>query len=460
MTYKFKFLLPLAIAMATSLLGCKTDNTQAEAEQPVWLESDSTEAIQRRILSDFRLTRAEADSIIMERYPGVTHADIDTFIAKHYIEAKEIDGVQRIHRKSPGNLKLLNPEFNGGARIRGDHASQTRISYVDSVLNYYRGKNPKGLAHDVTFRFTIDVPYHEEIAGDTLRVWMPVPLQNPEGGRQNSVEIVSATPSEYILSDGKSMHNSIYFTAPAPTEPGDTVHFEYTGKFQTQGRYFALKDLIADAKPYDKESELYKRYTTPEGRHVIRLDSLAQSIVGKETNPAKQVEMVYDYIISRYPWAGAREYSTISCIPEYVMREGHGDCGQVSLLFISLMRSLGVPARWESGWMIHPGEVNLHDWAEVYYEGIGWVPVDVSFGRYATSSDPEVVSFYSHGIDAHRLAANTGVGGEFYPEKKFVRSETVDFQLGEVEVSKGNLFYPAWNLNMEVIEVQPAEPNK
>lgn len=460
MTTNSKFFLPLALAFAASIAGCSGDKTTAQAEAPVWLEADSTEAIQRRILSDFRLTRAEADSIIMAQHPNVTHADIDTFIAKHYIEAKFIDGEQRIHRKSPRNLNLLNPEYNGGARIRGDQASAERISYVDSVLNYYRGKNEKGLAHKVKYRFSIGVPYHEAIAGDTLRVWMPVPLQNPEGGRQKNVHILSSIPSEYILSDGKSMHNSIYFTAPAATSPEDTVHFEYVGEYETQGRYFALDDIVKNMKPYNKESEMYKRYTSPEGRHVIALDSLAHEIVGDETNPAKQAELVYDYIITRYPWAGAREYSTISCIPEYVVREKHGDCGQVSLLFISLMRSLGVPARWESGWTLQPNSVGIHDWAEVYYEGIGWVPVDVSFGRFTPSKDPEVVGFYSHGIDAHRFAANTGVGGEFYPAKKFVRSETVDFQLGEVEVSKGNLFYPAWDYEMELISVEPVKATK
>ena len=119
------------------------------------------------------------------------------------------------------------------------------------------------------------------------------------------------------------------------------------------------------------------------------------------------------------------------------------------------MRSLGVPARWESGWMLHPGELNLHDWAEVYYEGIGWLPVDVSFGRYTTSDNKDITGFYSHGIDAHRFAANKAVGSEFFPPKRFVRSETVDFQTGEVESKKGNLYYPAWKYRMELIDVTP-----
>ena len=140
-----------------------------------------------------------------------------------------------------------------------------------------------------------------------------------------------------------------------------------------------------------------------------------------------------------------------------MLRERHGDCGQVSLLYISLMRSLGVPARWESGWMIHPGEKNYHDWAEVYFEGVGWVPVDVSFGRYGNASDADARTFYSHGMDAHRFATNKGVCGDLYPAKRFVRSETVDFQAGEVECSRGNLFYPGWDSSFTLLSVEPVE---
>ncbi len=431
------------------------EEARAESMPYAWLENDSVDAVTSRLRADFSLSRAEILQQIKEKYPEVTESDIDTFISRHYVEAKMLDGEQRFHRKSVRNLGLLHPDYNGGFKHRGANASAARISYVDSILSYYRGSNPAGLSHRVTYRFSIDVPYNDAIAGDTVRVWMPVPMDSLSCVRQKNVEILHTSQPEFTLSNGRSVHNSIYFESPAPAE-GDTLHFEYTGSFVTSGAYASAEDIKNGLKPYDKSSDLYQRYTkVPDGRHIIPLSDLAHSIVGDETNPSRQAELVFDYIINRYPWAGAREYSTISCIPEYVLREGHGDCGQVSLLFISLMRSLGVPARWESGWMLHPGEVNLHDWSEVYYEGVGWVPVDISFGRYTGASDPEITGFYSHGIDSHRFAANKGVGCDFYPPKRFVRSETVAFQVGEVETTKGNLYYPAWMYNMEVLSVDP-----
>lgn len=429
----------------------ETLSAQETSAMPEWLETDSGKAIMRRTAADFSLDRASMLEAVRRSHPEITDADLDTFAAKHYIERMVIDGKECYHRKSPRNLNLLHPSYNGGARRRGDRASEARIAYVDSVINYYRGHNDKGLRRRVKYRFSIDVPGNEALSGDTLRVWMPVPVAT---ARQSEIEILSSVPSDYVLSDGRSVHNSIFFTIPAPA-PGDTAHLEYTGSMITSGQYVSGEQIMAALKPYDTESAEYKRYTSFESPHIIRLDSLARAITGEETNPYKQSEAVYDYIIARYPWAGAREYSTIPCIPEYVTTEGHGDCGQVALLYISLMRSLGVPARWESGWMLHPGEVNLHDWAEVYFEGTGWLPVDVSFGRYTGASDPEITGFYSHGIDSHRWVANSGVCGEFYPRKEFVRSETVDFQAGEVECTRGNLYYPAWSYNLEVISSEP-----
>ncbi|HSM47561.1 MAG TPA: transglutaminase-like domain-containing protein, partial [Draconibacterium sp.] len=150
--------------------------------------------------------------------------------------------------------------------------------------------------------------------------------------------------------------------------------------------------------------------------------------------------------------ASALEYSIIECNPEYVLQNRHGDCGMKTLLFMSMVRSLGIPCKWQSGWMLHPGEINLHDWCEVYYEGIGWVPVDQSFGLQ-DSDVQEIKEFYLSGIDEYRLIINDDFGSEFDPSKKFYRSESIDFQRGELEWKGGNLYFDQWNYHMEVTKI-------
>ena len=115
-----------------------------------------------------------------------------------------------------------------------------------------------------------------------------------------------------------------------------------------------------------------------------------------------------------------------------------------------MLRSVGIPARWESGWMLHPGREGMHDWCEVYYEGVGWVPCDVSMGRTVKGED--LKDYYKFGTDVYRLATNECTNGILNPEKKYLRTETVDFQEGEVEWRNGNIPHSKWTSRLVVDE--------
>ena len=45
-----------------------------------------------------------------------------------------------------------------------------------------------------------------------------------------------------------------------------------------------------------------------------------------------------------------------------------------AMLFITMCRCAGVPARWQSGWETKPVGSSQHDWAEFYVEPWGWLP--------------------------------------------------------------------------------------
>ncbi|MDE6266770.1 MAG: transglutaminase domain-containing protein [Muribaculaceae bacterium] len=435
-----KLLLPLALIAVATFSG--------SAQNPAWLETDSASAIKYRLNRDFPYTVDD----IKEKLPQISSDKIDEFIAKGYIENMEIDGVTKIHRKAPGNVKLLAPDFTGDWKGRGAGFTEERRRDIERIVALSKGDGTPVDTQRVTYRFSIDVPTHDFLRGDTLTVYMPVPIETP---RQSRIRILSASPAEYVISTlTRSDHNTICFRQPVTD---DTTHFEYTCQFDVAAQYFSPEYIRENIRPYDKESELYKKYTTMQAPHIVPIDqALIKEIVGDTTDPFECSEKVLTYISDNFPWAGAREYSTIPCMPEYVINGRHGDCGQVTMLYLSIMRSLGIPARWESGWVINPGKENFHDWAEVYFEGVGWVPVDASAGRYPEEFGPENMrNFYSTGFENQRMAANKGICDEFFPPKKFLRSETVDNQAGEVECSKGNIFYPGWTLHFDTLSIEP-----
>lgn len=410
---------------------------------------DSFNTIMQRIRKDFNMTPDQGKTLIRERMPEATDAQIANWIANRKIEVMDIDGTQWWFRKSVRNLWLLGDEFaQTNAQDDSVTCAKRRSYYLQAMRTPADANGVRDWRHvDVTFKLDVDadaVP-----AGETLRVWMPFPYENL---RQRNIRLKGSN-RPVTMSEG-SKHHTVYMEAVA--EAGKPTHFEYSFSYDVGERHIAQQDLIAMLEPYNTSSDLYRRYTASEPRHMIITDemrALARRIVGDEENPVLQASKIYEWISRTYPWAGAREYSTLANIPEYVLASGHGDCGQVTLLYITLVRSLGIPARWESGWMLHPDEINWHDWAETYFEGVGWVPTDQSFGRSAVGT--VMNDYYATGIDLYRMASNEAVGDVLSPPKTFIRSETVDFQPGEVEWRGGNLYYDVWHSHLEVDGITP-----
>ena len=75
--------------------------------------------------------------------------------------------------------------------------------------------------------------------------------------------------------------------------------------------------------------------------------------------------------------------------------------------------------------------------------------MDQSFGL-VQSEEKEVHWFFLGGIDAYHFIVNSDYSQPLYPAKIFPRSETVDFQRGEVEWRGGNLYFDKWDYHMEV----------
>lgn len=68
----------------------------------------------------------------------------------------------------------------------------------------------------------------------------------------------------------------------------------------------------------------------------------------------------------------------------WVMKNKEGVCDELTNLFISMMRSLGIPARFVSGvaYSNIRHSWGPHAWAEVYFPDKGWVPFDVTYREF------------------------------------------------------------------------------
>ena len=167
----------------------------------------------------------------------------------------------------------------------------------------------------------------------------------------------------------------------------------------------------------------------------------------------------YDYCTVNVVYSYTRSYFTIEQIPEYVALGRRGDCGTMAILFITLCRSAGIPARWQSGLYVTPdyegmaAEAGMHDWAMFYIEGYGWLFADPSFGGSAfRAGNLERWNYYFGNLDTFRMAANSEFQAEFIPPKQHSRNDPTDSQAGEAEYEDGPLFSEHLIRNQQVLE--------
>lgn len=94
-----------------------------------------------------------------------------------------------------------------------------------------------------------------------------------------------------------------------------------------------------------------------------------------------------------------------------------GVCQDVSHIFITCARSLGIPARYVSGYMHRADGLNEqqagHAWAEAFVEGLGWVGFDATNGICPTDEHLRVAVGLDYLNAAPVRGSRIGGDGEF-----------------------------------------------
>jgi hypothetical protein len=412
--------------------------------------ADSLSQIAERINLDFSLTESQVKERIEKKLESVSLNDISVWENKGWLEWRLIDGKKKYFNRAASNLLLIKKFHEQKAErleeIANDPEMIFRLKHTEKAIKASGNHNDPVEPVKMKITYTISVHADAVPEGEKIRCWLPWPKEG--FSRQNGVELLSTSNPEYSIAPDTSIHSTIYMEEPA--KKGVPTVFEISCNYTSSAQHFNMSEI--KVLPYKKDNYEYQKFTSEQLPHICFTDNvknLADSLTQGDDNPASIVRKIYFWFKESIPWTGALEYSIIPNIPEYVIKNKRGDCGEQAFLFISMLRYKGIPSRWQSGWMMPPNYENLHDWCEVYYEGTGWVPVDVMYDLQ--KSDNEILKYYFlSGIDSYRLIVNSGIAGPLHPEKQFLRSEPNDFQRGEVEWKGGNLYFDKWDYNMKI----------
>jgi transglutaminase-like putative cysteine protease len=401
----------LAILLAASL-GCR-----AGIESPEW-EAER----QARIRKDYPLTRSQLLEELRQRVREFKPEELDRWETEGRLDSRIFDGERRYLNCLVSNLFFRYPDLRA-RRIGGKLWAPARLE--ERPVRF----------HVV---MTVTVKADAVPAGKTIRAWLPFPRDY-----ETQTEIRSdVRPPDAPM-------RAAYFEKNA--EAGKPVVFRLEYEFTRHPVRLALDP--AKARPVSNE---FVREQPPHVVFTPELRALARKIVGDEANPLLKARKIYDWCVDNLQYSFAHEYSTLLNISDFCYRCRYGDCGEMALLFITLCRASGVPARWQSGWVIPPGGENLHDWTEIAVDPWGWIPVDPCEGgspnRPASLGAEErrkIRDFYFGGLDPYRMVANRDHGAPLVPPKRTWRSDTVDFQRGELEWGVTNLYFDQFDYSLK-----------
>jgi transglutaminase-like putative cysteine protease len=392
----------------------------------------------RRILLDFSLSAEDAQSRLRRQIPDLTPAEFAAWDAAGLLERQVIDGRTLYFNRAPSNLFRLS---EAAVKRRSSSTPAFADGPMETANAHHREVRDQARAsRHVRVKYSLSVKPDAVPNGETVRAWLPFPRALP--GQQEKVNLVESTPAKHLVAPESALQRTVYLERNA--EAGKPTTFSITYELTVFGQYHSIDPAKVRPVP---SSSAFAPHLAERAPHIVftpAIRKFSREIVGTETNPYRIAQKLFA-AVDRIPWAGAREYSTISNISEYTLHAGHGDCGQQTLLLMTLLRLNGIPTAWQSGWVYSDSDYdNMHDWAQLYLAPYGWVPMDVTFGRLK-SGDPQIDGFYLGGLDAYRIAFNDDFSQPFVPAKQHFRSDTVDSQRGEVEWRGGNLYFDQWD---------------
>lgn len=399
-----------------------------------------------RLPQDYPYTREAALRRIREHVPDFTGAEFDEYVDSGRIDWIYLDGEPHYFLRFYQTLVKVYADFAhraGEDKGRVDGADERGYLAEAQAAMEKNGS----FGRRIRIRASVRVNDGAFEPGRPLTVHIPIPC---ECRQQRNIVIHATSHEPYFVAPADAPQRTACFKEALTENAEFFVEYSYDSVI----RYTDPWNLSAgEIQPSFDTGELMPHICfTPYMRE------LAASLTAGLVDPIRKAEAIYDFITLNVNYSFMRDYFGLENIAENCARNFKGDCGVQALLFITLCRIAGIPARWQSGLCAAPDGAGAHDWAEFFVAPYGWMYADPSFGGGGHRIDSEARRrFYFGNIDPYRMVANTEFQAELAPAKKFWRHDPYDNQTGEIETDERGLLGGEYERDQQVISITEVE---
>lgn len=399
----------------------------------------------RRLPSDYPYTRGEALALVREHIPDFSEEEFDALEDAWKIDWIYDHGVPHYFDRFFETLCKTDAAFARRAGVTHPAADgqDERLGRAAQIMAE-RGEM------SARIRCRASVKMRDEFfrKGERVRAYLPLPCACEA---QRDIRIKKVFPEPAQISPEGAPQRVIFWEEVMEENHEFSVEFSYV----YTARY-------TDLSQPERSAERFSFDTEEEPPHIMftpYIKELVKELTRGVEEPLEQARRFYDFITLNVKYSFMRAYFGLENIPEMCARNRLGDCGVQALLFITLCRCAGIPARWQSGWNTRPDFCGAHDWTQFYAAPYGWVYADPSFGCGAAREGNEARrKFYFGNLDPYRMVANTRFQGAFTVPKDHWRADPYDNQVGEMETEERGLRYEEYLRTKEVLEYTELEP--
>ena len=400
----------------------------------------------KRLDSHYTLSRETAFALLQAEVPDVTEAEFDALERDGWLDFLYIKGEKVYFKRAIKTLLKAHP----GIMSRMLHKENASREALERVIAQVKENGSMGVR--LKLHASLRVKDEAFIPGETYRVYLPVPLCQAQ---QRNVRILSLSPQAQQVDTENAPQRTVYFEKAL--EQSET--FEVTYEYENTIHYVDLTNPPAPHVFYPDcpppcEDDLAEM--PPHIRFTPYIRALHAQLAEGETDALRLARRFYDFATTQVNYSFMRPYFLIESGAEYTAVNLKGDCGLQALLFMTLCRLSGIPARWQSGLCIDADdahEVGSHDWAQFYTPEYGWLFADCSFGGSAyRAGATDRWNFYFGNLDPYRMAANCRYMTQFTPEMQHVRVDPYDSQEGECEIESRSLLGSEVHTEQELVE--------
>ncbi|MBN2881569.1 transglutaminase domain-containing protein [Candidatus Woesearchaeota archaeon] len=177
---------------------------------------------------------------------------------------------------------------------------------------------------------------------------------------------------------------------------------------------------------------------------------LAQKLVGNEDDLYDVAYILAEWVNENINYVVDSATADVSERASWVLKYRKGVCDELTSLYIALLRSVGVPARYVSGIAYTNLDIfdttwGFHGWAQVYFPEYGWIDFDPTYGQMGYVDVSHIPLKFS--VDSGEAATKFSMKTYDARLKTFPMSHSVD--IIDVDYDLESDFKISTNINSE-----------